>query len=80
VRIYLHLKAREPALVWFVPPWWSDYISVAALPGDWPDDLDLTTAPTLVRTLAAQARWLEQERIVLDPRLAEALERAAGEP
>lgn len=48
----------------------------------WPPDLDLGFAPAVVRQLAARGLWLEQERIVLDPRMAEALEAvlAPGDP
>lgn len=32
-----------------------------ALPCEWPDDLDLSGTPELVRELAARGLWLEQE-------------------
>ena len=39
----------------------------------WPRDLDLKLAPVLVRELAGHSLGLEQERIVLDPRMPDAL-------
>lgn len=64
----------------FIPVWWQDYLETHGLPlsGGWPpmrtqgqervgDEQD----PKLVRCLRATGRWLEQEAILLDPRLAE---------
>ena len=45
----------------------------------WPSDLDLTAAPSLVHELKDAGLWLEQETIILDPRLPTALEKAARE-
>jgi hypothetical protein len=42
--------------------------------GQWPDDLDLRKAPELVRELASRELWLEQEPLVIDARIASALE------
>ena len=42
--------------------------------GEWPDDLDLREAPELVRELARRGLWLEQEPLVIDARIAAALE------
>lgn len=69
VRIFLHLRERHPDLRWFVPEFWREQLALRAQPGGWPPDLDLTNAPDLVRELAGSGRWLEQEAIVLDPRL-----------
>jgi hypothetical protein len=77
VRIYLHLRERLPALRWFVPSFWVEFVNTHGLHAPWPADLDLGAAPRVVRELAARGLWLEQERIVLDPRLREALESAA---
>lgn len=77
VRIYLHLREHRPDLRWFVPAFWADFIESHGLRGLWPADLDLSQAPSLLRELAARGLWLEQERIVLDLRLHEALESAA---
>jgi len=74
VRILLHLRRRAPQLRWFVPGFWFELADACGLPTRWPDDLDLAFAPEPVRALAGRGLWLEQERIVLDPRLAEALE------
>jgi hypothetical protein len=49
-------------------------VETRALRGEWPEDMDLTDAPALVRELAERGLWLEQESVVLDPRLHAALE------
>ena len=62
----------------FIPVWWQDYLETHGLTlcGGWPNtqsrDGD-SKAPELVRRLRATGLWLEQEAIVLDPRLAEEL-------
>jgi hypothetical protein len=68
-RIVRHLQGLAPSLAWFVPDFWAEELERRALPCTWPADLDLSSAPPLVRTLAARGAWLEQEAIVLDPRL-----------
>jgi hypothetical protein len=77
VRIYEHLRAIHPDLRWVVPDFWSERIGTHGLRGEWPPDLVVTAAPPLVRDLAARGLWLEQECIVLDPRLKAALESCA---
>lgn len=67
MRIYLHLRERRPDLRWFVPAFWAELVERHGLRASWPADLDVSTAPALVRDLAARGLWLEQERIVLDP-------------
>lgn len=79
-RIYQHLRQRCPELRWFVPAFWAELMDSHGLPARWPAALDLSSAPALVRELAARGLWLEQERLVLDRRVGEALERAADEP
>jgi hypothetical protein len=74
VRIYRHLLRLHPGLRWVVPDFWAEHIEKRALPGEWPDDLDLGGAPALVRELASRSLWLEQELVALDPRLRAALE------
>ena len=74
VRIYQHLRRRRPDLRWFVPPFWAELVEAASLPAVWPPDLDLRDAPPLILDLAARGLWLEQERLVLDPRVPAALE------
>jgi hypothetical protein len=82
VRIMLHLRGRAPHLKWFVPEFWFELVNTDGLRARWPQDLDLDFAPAQVRELATRGLWLEQERIVLDPRMADALEAAlaAGPP
>lgn len=81
VRIMLHLRRRAPDLQWFLPEFWFELVDLCGLRARWPQDLDLDFAPAQVRELAARGLWLEQERIVLDPRMADALEVAlAAEP
>lgn len=74
VRIMLHLRKRAPKLKWFLPEFWFELLDVCGLQTRWPQDLDLGFAPAQVRELAARGLWLEQERIVLDARIANALE------
>lgn len=76
VRIMLHLRRRAPHLKWFVPDFWFDLADTCGLRATWPQDLDLDLAPAQVRNLASRGLWLEQERIVLDPRMPDALEAA----
>ena len=79
VRIMLHLRRRAPNLKWFLPEFWFELADVCGLRTTWPQDLDLDFAPAQVCELAARGLWLEQERIVLDPRIADALEAAISE-
>ena len=76
VRIVRHLREIHPPLRWAVPEFWSEYVDKRALPGEWPDDLNLDGAPELVRDLADRGLWLEQECIAVDSRLRTALEAA----
>lgn len=78
VRIYQHLRLRRPDLRWFVPSFWAELVDSHGLRAPWPADLDVSATPALVRALAARGLWLEQERIVVDPRISAALESAAG--
>ena len=81
VRIMVHLRRRAPNLKWFLPDFWFELADACGLRAMWPEDMDLDFAPPRVRALAARGLWLEQERIILDPRMADALEAAlAGEP
>lgn len=79
VRIQRHLREHLPRLGWLVPPWWAELTPLHAQDRDWPDDLDLRDTPALVRELAASRRWLEQERVVLDPRLPAAMDDVLSE-
>ena len=85
VRIMLHLRRRAPHLKWLLPNFWFELADACELRATWPRDLDLGFAPPQVRELAARGLWLEQERIVLDARMPDALEAALtadtpGEP
>lgn len=83
LRIFRHLQTLHPELRWFVPAFWEELVATRGLRGDWPQDLDWDDAPAWLQQLAAQGLWLEQEAIVLDTRLANALEamlEAAGPP
>jgi hypothetical protein len=73
-RIFLHLRKLYPTVRWFVPPFWRDLLDSNGLPAEWPEDLDLADAPELVHELAHRSLWLEQEPLVIDPRIAAALE------
>lgn len=77
VRILLHLRQRAPHLRWFLPDFWFELVETAGLKAEWPVELDLSFAPAQVQALASRGLWLEQERIVVDPRLEKALEAAA---
>jgi Uncharacterized protein conserved in bacteria C-term(DUF2220) len=68
VRIFQHLRERCPRLRWFVPTFWKELVEKRGQRGAWPDDLDLSRAPPLLRDLAAAGIWLEQEPLVVDPR------------
>ncbi|HYC76781.1 MAG TPA: Wadjet anti-phage system protein JetD domain-containing protein [Planctomycetota bacterium] len=74
VRIYRRLRSRRPDLRWFVPDAWSELVAARGLPAAWPPGLDLADAPPLVRSLAARGLRLEQEPLVVDPRLPAALD------
>jgi hypothetical protein len=76
VRIVRHLRDIRPDLLWAVPDFWAEYVEKRSLPGTWPDDLELSGTPALVRDLAARRLWMEQEPITLDERLRPALEAA----
>jgi hypothetical protein len=75
-RIYHHLRERRPDLIWFVPDFWAEFIDSHGRSTQWPADLDLTSAPPWVRQLTQRGLWLEQEAVVLDHRLSDALESA----
>lgn len=74
VRILQHLRGLRPDLRWFVPKFWSELVEAKGLRGEWPDDLELSEAPAIVRQLAARGLWLEQEPVAVDPRTLAALE------
>ncbi|MGH7461303.1 MAG: Wadjet anti-phage system protein JetD domain-containing protein, partial [Longimicrobiales bacterium] len=77
VRILRHLREIRADLVWAVPEFWREYVEQRGLPGEWPEDLELSNAPALVCELAERGLWLEQEIIALDSRLGDALQMLA---
>ena len=80
VRIVAHLREAFPRIQWVVPDFWLEWIPDHGQKQTWPDNLDLSGTPPLVRRLRDCALWLEQETITLDPRLPEELQRAANGP
>ncbi len=75
VGIVNHLRASYPGLRWVVPDFWKECVPDRAQKEVWPTNLDFGNLPELVRELVDAGLWLEQETIILDPRLPEALER-----
>ncbi len=73
VRIEAHLRQHRPGLRWFIPTFWEELVATHGQRAPWPDDLDLAGAPALVRRLAAEGIWLEQEPLVVDVRVGPAL-------
>jgi hypothetical protein len=59
---------------WFVPSFWRELIDSKGLRVTWSNDLDLGDSPELLRELAHQGLWLEQEPLVVDSRIVSALE------
>lgn len=80
VRIFLHLRRHRSDLRWLVPAFWAERVDGHARPVAWPDDLDTSHAPPLVHELVRRGLWLEQETIVLDPRLGAVLEASLDDP
>lgn len=74
VRIYRHLRTLCPRLGWFVPEFASSFVEDRGLAAEWPEDLDLNDAPKLIKDLARQSLWLEQEPLAVDPRFPAHLE------
>lgn len=74
VRIYRHLRRLCPRLGWFVPEFASALVEDRGLAAEWPEDLDLSDTPELIRDLARQSLWLEQEPLAVDPRIPAHLE------
>lgn len=78
VAIAQHVKTIRPDIIWAVPDFWSEFVTTRGLRTDWPAELPLDGAPTLVRDLASRGLWLEQEVITFDPRLGSALAEIAA--
>jgi hypothetical protein len=72
VRIAHKLQGMGRDLRWLVPDFWAEHLP-AARPSRWPEGLVRPDDPPLVRRLAEEGRWLEQEPLVVDPRLEEVL-------
>ena len=75
VEIVAHLRRSYPRLRWAVPAFWKEFVPDRAQRKNWPEDIALDCAPALVHELKQSSLWLEQETIVLDPRLANAFQR-----
>lgn len=58
VRIVEHLRRIYPDLRWAVPSFWAEHIELRAQPCEWPLELNLQDAPSLVQRLAAKGIWL----------------------
>lgn len=70
--LYRRCLVQRHDCLWLVPLWWPELLSTHALrDAPWPGDL--VQVPELVAFLAASSIWLEQEALVLDPRLEEQL-------
>jgi hypothetical protein len=80
VRIVQHLQTMRPDVRWFVPERWRELVVAHGLPCEWPEGLVRDGDPALVRELATHRLWLEQERLVLEPWLSEALEAELARP
>lgn len=78
LEIYCHLCEVRPDLIWVVPEWLTDYVPTHGQPVEWPRVPALDTAPPLIRKLAQEGLWIEQEALVLDERLRPWLEQRAG--
>jgi hypothetical protein len=76
VRIFRHLAEHIPGLGWFVPEFWRELVPMFGRSCEWPEELDLSDAPALVRELAAGGLWMEQEAVVFDGRVGVALDMA----
>lgn len=74
LRITTHLRTLHPDVRWAVPDFWSEHLEGRARTCLWPKHLVPDDAPALVKSLAARSLMLEQEPLVLDPRLTAALE------
>ncbi len=72
VRIIRELGSLDGQVRWFVPEFWAEHPPRPYRKG-WPEGLVTPNDPALVRRLAAQGCWLEQEPLVVDPRLRAAL-------
>lgn len=75
VRIFMHLRARRGDIRWFVPSFWRESMESRGLRNVWPEDFGSAELPSIVRELVAKGLWLEQEPLVVDPRIVGELER-----
>lgn len=75
VRLMRELQELRPGLRWCVPAFWEAHLERAPR-CEWPRRLVHDEDPALLRKLATRGLRLEQELVVLDPRLPAALEEA----
>lgn len=73
--IYQSLNAGTRCPQLWIPDFWLDYEETHALPLDkpWTPVSPRLVKHPLVRSLVDQGRWLEQEALVIDPRIKQAL-------
>ena len=79
VRIFLKLQEQRPDLLWIIPSFWAECVAPRKRKNPWPTKLDLRHAPKLVHELANNGLWLEQEPLVVDRRITDALEACVSE-
>ncbi len=77
-RIIRHLRESRADVCWLVPSFWGEYVDAYGLPCEWPPELVSPELPPLVQDLARRGLWLEQERLVIDPRIGGAIEAVLG--
>lgn len=73
-------SSNTPRPCLFLPAWWADYLNTHGMPtvGTWPSASAMTDNNGLFGALRSRKASLEQEAILLDPRLVIALEELAS--
>lgn len=74
IMIVAHLRHWRPAVRWLVPAFWETYTEGKGLKRQWPELQMPSDTPAWVVALPERRLWLEQEVIVTDPRLEQAVE------
>ncbi len=78
VRIVRHVRGIAPRVRWLLPEFWGEYLPMHGMRRAWPEELDVSGLPAWARDVVEQGLWLEQELLVLDPRMQQALEALLG--